>query len=111
MGWRGGGVRGGGGVVGGGKKPKESGVKFDAEIPSQIPRAAVGRHAAAAVQQSQHKLHNIPLNSPSQPDLSLISLNKESDFGLLFRVLRYHYGSKGRWEWEGHKNHDNVVFG
>ena len=24
-------------VGGGGKKPKESGVKFDAEIPSQIP--------------------------------------------------------------------------
>ena len=57
-----GGGEGGGVGDGGGKKPKESGVKFDAEIPSQIPRrrAAVGRHAAAATVQSQHKLHNIP---------------------------------------------------
>ena len=66
--------------------------KFPVRSPAAA-RAAVGRHAAAAVQQSQHKLHNIPLNSLSQPDLSLISLNKESEFGLLFRVLRYHYGS------------------
>ena len=66
--WDGGGgrgVRGGGGrgaVNGGGKKPKESGVKFDAEIPSQIPRpaAAVGQQAAAVT--TSHSLERTPLS-------------------------------------------------
>ena len=63
--WDGGGVR--GVVVGdGGKKPKESGVKFDAEIPSQIPRRRAADVLANMRRQSQHNM--IPLKN-AQPTL------------------------------------------